>query len=734
MRVQIAFKAFVASLLVSALAGCGGSGFGSGTTGGTTGGSSSSTTGSTTGGSTSVPNATPVYIDLSVGTGTTNSSSTAVTYPLVVSVADANHGAVTGSNIKFSATLGSIAVTNSATDATGAANAVLTVPFNQAAGNYTITATDEDVSGLTSSVPFDISTTSAPNYALGTLSSSGAFTSGTISIGQTPLAAGGSSGLSVNIVDTANSNAIYTDSASVTFSSPCISKGLATLSASPVTSSSGTFNTTYKAAGCSGNDTITATTVVNGTTLTATGTINVSAASLGSLQFTSPVTQTTIGLKGTGQNETATVTFTVFDANGNPVPNQVVNFSLSTSVGGLALTPASATSNSSGVVDTIVSSGTVHTTVRVIATATKADGTTLTSQSNQITVSTGFPTENGMSISATKLNLQGDDFDGNTSTITARLSDRYNNPVPDGTAVSFTTECGQVDPQCTTSDGTCTVNFTTQNPRTGQLAAVGTNVYKDNSCTSDSSGNVSNNVGCNDHRCTVLATAIGEESFNDCNGTGQYVSKDNSSNNPTQCPNGDFFVSLPEAFLDSNEDNIFEGDFETYLDFNQNGKYDAASGKFVGLLCSDPDCETNTSGNVVTSLNVSKSLVIVMTSSAVGVVTDQDTYNIPLGQTATVTARLFDSAGQVAPVGTTVVFSLSSGTASPGTFTMPNTNVNTNIDGAGTLSNLYPINVSVTAPTTSTSGKDNLVITVTTPSPDSLVSTFSVPITYSSGT
>jgi hypothetical protein len=80
--------------------------------------------------------------------------------------------------------------------------------------------------------------------------------------------------------------------------------------------------------------------------------------------------------------------------------------------------------------------------------------------------------------------------------VTARLSDHFHNPVPDGTAVYFTTNGGAIQPSCTTVGGACTVNWISQNPRpqNGPISLLG--------------------------RPTILVYAIGEESFVDANGNG----------------------------------------------------------------------------------------------------------------------------------------------------------------------------------------------------------------------
>ena len=168
--------------------------------------------------------------------------------------------------------------------------------------------------------------------------SGSSFQSGMIGISSANVAAGGTTSLSVTVVD--QTGTLYTaQSVTVTFSSTCISTGLATIAASgtstagstadTVTSTTGTIDATYTAKGCSGPDVITATAAVASANLTATGTVTVAAASIGSIQFVS-ATPASIGLKGTGLNETSTVVFKVVDSSGGARPGVNVAFSLNT--------------------------------------------------------------------------------------------------------------------------------------------------------------------------------------------------------------------------------------------------------------------------------------------------------------------------------------------------------------------------------------------------------------------
>ena len=746
MRGQMIAKACAAVLFSFGLAACGGGGSGFSLTAsgasssGSISSSSSSSSGGTGGGSSSgTTSQTPAHLIVFTSSSTLSSNAAAGTagasVTLTATLTDTNNVSIPNYPVTFTASAGVLVPNATTTDVNG--NITATLSAGAAIAGTTINGTAA-ATGTTLSATTAVTVASTtPSYSLGVLSSTGSFTANVIAIGQTPLAAGGSSGLQLSIVDTANGNTPYAGSATVSFSSPCESQGLAQIT-SPVTSSTGTFGSTYKATGCSGNDTVTATALIGTTSLSATGVINVQPAALGSIVFVS-ATPTTIGLQGTGLTDSSTVVFTVFDSNGNPVQNQQVNFSLTTNAGGLSVSPLNAKSDSSGNVQTTVESGTVHTTVRVTAVI---NGTSLTTESSQLTISTGVPTQNGFSLSATVLNLIGNNFDGNTTTVTARLADRYANPVPDGTAIAFTTECGSIQPSCNTTAGACSVTFTTQNPRTSMLAvpasstAAATPTYTDNSCGTTSSFN--GGLGCDDHRCTVTAYAIGEESFTDCNGTGDYVSVKNTSNNATQCKDGDFFVSLPEVFFDYNESGVFNGNFESYVDYNHNGQYDSASGLFVGLLCNDPACDPNQ-----TELNVSGQLVIVMSDSNLRLSVNTTApaaikpldfvappsvsggLSVGLGQALTIYASVGDTQWQAPATGTTISASLSNGGSilAPTAYTVPNT------DAFGYVT--YPFTIQ--APTSSTSCTGALVITATGPafgSNSAQASSATIPVAY----
>ena len=558
------------------------------------------------------------------------------------------------------------------TGATGSASTVYT---------GTVPCVGEDT--LTATATFGDQTLSATGVVevravrMGVLDG-GTFTEGRVHVGQDPIATRGSSGLRVDLVD--ESGALFTlDNFEVAFTSS-VCGGSSELD-SPVTSVNGVARSTFQDAGCASGaqttDTITATASAYGKALSATGTLTIEPANIGALEFDS-ATPTVIGLRGTGGQgiqETSTVTFVLRDDVGDPVEGETVRFTLDRTSGGVELSDSQGISNSEGKVSVVVRSGTVHTTVRVRAEATDPNsGDTIFSQSDQLVISSGITDNDSFSLTASCFNLEAFDYDGVEAEVNIRLADRFNNPVPEGTAVAFTTEEGSIDGQCfVDATGACSVTWRSQGRRP------------------------------DDGRTTVLATATGEESFFDANGDGIHQSGEQQAS--TQ--------DLAEAFLDRDEDGVYDvAGFGTNgrqtenrpftaiaadsnVDFNDNGLHDAASGAFTGLIC-----ESGCDAAEGTLLNVRESLVLIFSGSGAFLddqfIADQDGVNdsflddpstntpvdssgydttmnlgLPPGSTdaadfvggASIGLVLRDERGQPLPVGTTISVETDVGTA-----------------------------------------------------------------------
>ncbi|MFC4160181.1 hypothetical protein [Chitinimonas lacunae] len=428
----------------------------------------------------------------------------------------------------------------------------------------------------------------------------------------------------------------------VNFTSKCAAAGKATLSPK-VTTIDGVATAQYKDNGCASDDEITVTVPGAGSI---TGVLKVQSASAGSIQFLS-ATPTRIALKGTGGaglSETSEVKFRVVDTGGKPAKAEV-EFSLSTSVGGLSLTAIRATSDpNTGEVSTIVNAGVVATPVRVRATVLNAS-TTLVSQSDQLSVSTGLPDQAHVSIAAETHNIEGWNVDGIESKLSIRLADHFSNPVPEGTVVNFVAEGASVDSTCTTDkNGYCEAVFRSQNLRP------------------------------RDGRVTVLAYAIGEEAFTDKNGDGvlsPITQADGTVENYLEFvdANGSS-TDLTEAYVDYNENGQRDPD-EPFIDFNRDGNFNLGDKQYNGYLCKENFflCSPRK------SIHVRDMDVIVLSSSDAliggpGVV---DLFRC--GVTVGIPVQITDVNGNPMPKGTTITFSVNGNGTAEGTtsYTVPDT-------------------------------------------------------------
>ncbi len=693
-------------MLTATLAACGGSGNTPFVTPGSSGSGSS-------GGSGSSAPTTVTASDLVVTTSTATIPADGSASATITALAkNDNNNLIAGVNVCFSATTGGLAVTGGTngcviTGASGTASATLSTAGDGSLRTITVTAKagTQTATGTVQVVAAGGSTTTTVQMGNGTGTG---FVAGQIGVGvgTGQLAAGGSTGLAVSIVD--QSNNLYTAvPVTVTFNSPCAANGQATIIATggtggSATTSNGIVNATYAAKGCSGSDTITASATVGGQNLAATGTVTIAAATIGSIQFVS-ASQTTIGLKGTGLNQTSTLVFKVVDATGGPYPGVTVTFTPNTTVGGLSISPATAKSANDGTVQTTVNAGTVHTPVRVTASITSPAA--LSTQSSQLTVSTGLPTSNGFSVAVGRAtygngtstlacpNTESYSINGVTAPITVILSDRYSNPVPDGTAVAFTTDGGQIFNSCNTAGGQCLVTWTSADPRPGPTLPTSTTpaVIKG--------------------RAMVLATAIGEESFDDVNGSGFFVT-------------GDSFANLGEPYRDDNEDGTYESG-EYFLDFNNNAMRDAPTGSFIGITCTGT---TPTSTCTQNTLAIGTSLQLTMSTSAANI----SLGGLGAGVTGTVAGlsvpetggsvafNVQDLNGNSMAAGTSVSVALSSTVTSATAQQVGPTTVGCD---AGVGGQDYSVNMSAGA-----AGAGTLTVTVTSPS--GTVSYLIVPITF----
>ncbi len=254
-------------------------------------------------------------------------------------------------------------------------------------------------------------TSTAPVYSLGN-GTGASFQTGMIGLSSSTLSAGGSTSLTVNIVDQTGTPYTSSTPVTITFNSPCMSQGLATVSATAGTSTAGGTAGPITTTNGIARRQLTPPKAVQWLWMSSRQPAVVGSADvdrdgyghgcrrrLSAPSSSSPPRPTSIGLKGVGTGvarETSTVVFKVVDSTGGPRANVPVTFSLNTTVGGMSISPTTATSGADGTVQTVVSAGTVHTSVRV--TANIASPPALSTQSSVLTVTTGLPASRAFSL------------------------------------------------------------------------------------------------------------------------------------------------------------------------------------------------------------------------------------------------------------------------------------------------------------------------------------------------
>lgn len=510
-----------------------------------------------------------------------------------------------------------------------------------------------------------------------------------------PLASGATTVITVNLIDTDGSP--LTLPLDVEFSSNCTQAGGSELDAS-VTSIGGKAEATYRSLGCNGNPEDTVTAVVNGKSISTF--LPLSSSAVASIEFVDS-TQTIIALKGTGgknRSESSNISFKLKDELGQPVSNSRLDFKLNSYNGGVALNRKSVDTNSEGIAEVTVTAGTIPMPVRVQACFVPSDqipanfpvddvtcwkeiydrcqedksdpvcpdgdlslvnlDAQIASVSDLLTISSGLPDNDSFTIAASTLNPEALNHAGEIVDVTVFMADHFNNPVPDGTAVHLRTEGGAIGTldgevftpllQCETVDGTCTVQWRSQNPIPYADAIWGNAINANNPNTGkincdpyfgDPAPCVNGLKRANSNtvdtpadergvplaaRATILATAVGEESYIDRNGNGVFDA-------------GEYYslYDVSEAFLDNNENGVFDGnvdcstgqnctptttnggELEEFLanfdDSNDNGEWDSADGIFNGLVCTE---EAEAAGACNRSLvHLRRNIEVVMSGS-----------------------------------------------------------------------------------------------------------------------
>ncbi|HSI58901.1 MAG TPA: hypothetical protein VLA16_15185 [Ideonella sp.] len=440
-----------------------------------------------------------------------------------VTLRDAGGAVVPNSVVSFSSVrgLGSFSASTALTNTAGQASvAVYPASSSTSGADEVLVSATVNGAPVTATTGFQINATTV---------SVASFNS---DIGAGRLSAYGQANLSVALAGVAPGTPV-----ALSISSLCMTRGKATITPTTQTTTNGTASFTYKdVGGCGSTEAVDPVQLtITGTALTSSLSLPLSSPSVSSLGFVSASPET-IYLKASGFNEVSTVTFVVKDQAGNPLPAQQVVLRPTTVAGGLTLDGStsdagiSKQSDSNGEVTVRVNSGTVPTPVRVVATL---QGSSISTVSSNLSIAVGLPSQLNFSLSQGTHNIEGFNIDGTTNTYQIIASDRLGNPVPAGTAINFVTEGGQVEAskQTVLVDGLAraTANFVSSSPRP------------------------------ENGRITVLAYALGEESFLDVNGDNVFTT------------GSETFQDLGDVFLSRNFTPVFNSTVDQYISLGAPG-------------------------------------------------------------------------------------------------------------------------------------------------------------------
>jgi hypothetical protein len=378
----------------------------------------------------------------------------------------------------------------------------------------------------------------------------------------------GTTVITAEVLDDQGNN--VTDGTAVNFATNLSGTGVTPVA----TTTDGVATATFSAGTSAGVATVTATSG----SATASLSITIRAGAAGSLEFVSadPIL---IGVRGSALPQKSTITFRARDVNGNPVADGTqVTFTLISGLGGGEAVAPTTVGTVGGLASTVLTSGTVSGPVRVLASIT-IGATTLTSSSTNVSITGGPPSGAHMSVAPAYRNIAGLVTQGIICDVTALVGDRFGNPVPQNTAVSFFTNGGVVTPQGITD---ALGNSVGVKIKTGQPTPhVGT---------------VTNFGDPRTGLVTVIAVTQGEETFIDSNGNGLF-------DGPGEFDPTDPELDTPEPFIDHvnlcngqpfpapcpanplnppvlSGDGLFDPNnrYELFIDGNGNGAWDLPNG------------------------------------------------------------------------------------------------------------------------------------------------------------
>lgn len=403
-----------------------------------------------------------IQIGNGIGAGFTNglinvlspSIATASSSDLRVNLVDANNNLVTAANsVTFSALCDNNGtVTIAPTNVSSSTGVFLTtITDTSCIGNVDITATLDGTSNTASGLLNVVSTASTGTLSIGS-GLGGNFVNNALNVQIDSINTGGTTTISANIVDSSG----IPDSAShtVSFIYQCDNGGTGTLSNTSVTGTSGLFTTDFTDVSCNGNVDILASALLNGNSLTASGSLTVvTTASTGTLSLGNGIgsgftdTRLNVSPSTISTGESSTITANIVDESGiRDTNSHTVTFDYQCDNGGAGTLPA-IPANTTGTFSTTFTDTSCDGNVDITANTLLNGVSTTASGSLTVvatTTSTTYSIGSGIGAGFTNgiLNIQDTNLStGESTSITANIVDENHSLVLAANTVSFSALC-----------------------------------------------------------------------------------------------------------------------------------------------------------------------------------------------------------------------------------------------------------------------------------------------------
>lgn len=291
---------------------------------------------------------------------------------------------------------------------------------------------------------------------------------------------------------------------------------------------------------------------------------------------------TVMGVKGSGFNEQATVTFTVKDQRGQPVVDVPVRFSIPNAPAGTIVSETARTDATGKAAANVVAGATIGAfTVKAVVVDGEAEG-----QSATIGIRGARASNRNLSLSCARINIPA--WANATPGVplqqkvdcTVKVVDRFNNSVGTGTSVRLLTEAGSVPSSIPTKAFVATGNNDDEGWGTFEFNTAGRfppvdvpplpadNTQEPVQRMAEPSWQEGSQIlNPRDGLVTLVALLRGEEHYDDLNANGQW--------DP-----GEPFLDQGEPFVDENDNGVYDPG-ETYIDeAPANNRWDGPNGQW----------------------------------------------------------------------------------------------------------------------------------------------------------